>query len=156
MSPVPGAAKRDVRAAPTPPLTAGPTGPGTQTPLQRIGKPDYAGYLRKKGETYTGWKDRYLILKGHHLYIMKQPADAKIKGWIDLTGYRFISDGTVGGGFSDKTRYGFKAVHDKKAAHYFAASESSKVRDWMKALMKATIGRDYSGERTSAGIPSRR
>lgn len=35
-------------------------------------------------------------------------------------------------------------MHDTEKAHFFSSVEQSVVREWMKALMKATIGRDYS------------
>lgn len=39
--------------------------------LDQIGQPDYAGWLKKKGEKYNAWKTRYLVLKGPHLYYLK-------------------------------------------------------------------------------------
>lgn len=39
--------------------------------LDQIGQPDYTGWLRKKGDKYNAWKTRYLVLKGPHLYYMK-------------------------------------------------------------------------------------
>lgn len=39
--------------------------------LDRIPKPDFAGYLRKKGERYNSWKLRYCVLSGPHLYYLK-------------------------------------------------------------------------------------
>lgn len=120
------------------------------TQAERIGEPDYSGWLRKKTDKYNGWKDRYLILKDSYLYVLKTPNEEKVKGYISLAGYRFISDGTVGSGLSDKSKYGFKAIHDTLPTHYFSSSDSVIIRNWMKALMKATIGRDYSAPVTSS------
>lgn len=39
--------------------------------LDKIGTPDYAGWMRKKGEKYNTWKQRYFVLKGVHLYYLK-------------------------------------------------------------------------------------
>lgn len=39
--------------------------------LEKIGSADYSGWLRKKGEKYNTWKQRYFILKGIHLYYLK-------------------------------------------------------------------------------------
>lgn len=119
------------------------------TSAQRIGEPDYAGYLRKRGERYNTWKERYLILKGIHLYILKSPTEEKVKGWINLTGYKFISDGSVGG-VGERNKYGFKAIHESLPTHFFSSSDPIVTRNWMKALMKATIGRDYTAPVTSS------
>lgn len=40
--------------------------------------------------------------------------------------------------------FAFKIVHETEKAHYFSASEQVTIRNWMKSIMKATIGRDYS------------
>lgn len=37
----------------------------------QIGEPDHSGWMRKKGDRYNSWKMRYFILKGPHLYFMK-------------------------------------------------------------------------------------
>jgi hypothetical protein len=42
-----------------------------QSALSQIGKPDHAGWLKKKGEKYNSWKLRYLVLKGPHLYYLR-------------------------------------------------------------------------------------
>ena len=41
-------------------------------------------------------------------------------------------------------RYGFRIIHDTDKTHYFSSEEQMVVREWMKALMKATITRDYT------------
>lgn len=41
----------------------------TAAAMKQIGKPDYSGYMKKKGERY-GWKTRFFVLKGAHLYYM--------------------------------------------------------------------------------------
>jgi hypothetical protein len=43
-------------------------------------------------------------------------------------------------------RYGFKIFHETGVTHWFSSDEQIIVREWMKALMKATIGRDYTSE----------
>ena len=42
-----------------------------QSILQQIGQPDHVGWMRKKGDRYNSWKQRYFVLKGSHLYILK-------------------------------------------------------------------------------------
>lgn len=37
--------------------------------LKQIGTPDHSGYMKKKGERY-GWKPRFFVLKGAHLYYL--------------------------------------------------------------------------------------
>ena len=39
-------------------------------------------------------------------------------------------------------------MHETDRPHFFSADEHSVIREWMKALMKATIDRDY----TSASV----
>jgi hypothetical protein len=65
--------------------------------------------------------------------------ETKIKGYINIIGYKVTVDENV-----DPGRYGFRIDHDHDKTHYFSSDEKMVVRDWMKAIMKATIGRDYS------------
>ncbi|BGP22425.1 phospholipid binding protein [Rhodotorula toruloides] len=107
--------------------------------MDKIGRPDHSGWMRKRGEKYNTWKMRFFVLKGVYLYYLKTEAEQKAKGVIDLTGYRLLSDPDIRPG-----EYAFKIVHDTERAHYFAAAEQITVRTWMKEIMKATILRDYS------------
>ena len=45
-------------------------------------------------------------------------------------------------------KYGFRLIHDTKKTHFFSSDEQFTIREWMKALMKATIGRDYTSGST--------
>lgn len=65
--------------------------------------------------------------------------ETKIKGYVNVTGYKVIADEKV-----DPGRYGFRIVHETDKTHCFSSEEQLVVREWMKAIMKATIGRDYS------------
>jgi hypothetical protein len=131
--------------------------------LEKIGTPDHSGWMRKKGEKYNTWKQRYFVLKGIHLYYLKTEnvspppislsrssaddvgeQEQKAKGFINLEGYRVLADADIHVG-----EFGFKIVHDIERTHYFSAAEQVTVRTWMKEIMKATIGRDYSGESTA-------
>lgn len=129
--------------------------------LDQIGMPDHNGWMRKKGEQFNSWKLRYFVLKGHHLYYLRSNSktvsrgnvllfafgtqklsqEMKIKGYINITGYKVIVDENV-----DPGRYGFRLIHDTDKTHYLSSDEQATVREWMKALMKATIGRDYTSE----------
>ncbi|KAG0148811.1 hypothetical protein CROQUDRAFT_40729 [Cronartium quercuum f. sp. fusiforme G11] len=116
-----------------------PKGSGQpKSALERIGTPDHVGWMRKKGEKYPTWKMRYFILKNANLYYLKSENEARIKGLIKLPGYKVVMDDDVNPG-----RYGFKIIHDNGSTHAFSADDSKLLRDWMKAMMKATIDRDW-------------
>ncbi|KAI5117045.1 hypothetical protein M0805_007902 [Coniferiporia weirii] len=112
-----------------------------QSVLEQIGTPDHNGWMRKKGEHYNTWKLRYFVLKGAHLYYLRSSdkLETKIKGYINIIGYKVIVDENVNPG-----KYGFRLIHETERTHFFSSDESMTVREWMKALMKATIGRDYT------------
>ncbi|KAJ7786636.1 hypothetical protein B0H16DRAFT_1401843 [Mycena metata] len=112
-----------------------------QSILEQIGEADHTGWMRKKGDRYNSWKLRYFILKGPDLYCLRSntKAETKIKGYINIVGYKVTVDENVNPG-----RYGFRIDHEHDKTHYFSSDEKMVVRDWMKAIMKATIGRDYS------------
>ncbi|PPQ92793.1 hypothetical protein CVT25_003904 [Psilocybe cyanescens] len=112
-----------------------------QNILDQIGEPDHIGWMRKKGDRYNSWKLRYFILKGPHLYWLRSNSktETRIKGYIHIVGYKVTVDENV-----DPGRYGFRIDHDHDKTHFFSSEEKTIVRDWMKAIMKATIGRDYT------------
>lgn len=56
-----------------------------------------------------------------------------------MQGYKVIADENANPG-----KYGFRIVHDIEPPHFFSSEEQLAVREWMKALMKATIDRDFS------------
>ncbi|KAF9934966.1 polar growth protein [Linnemannia zychae] len=106
-------------------------------PLELIGKPDYAGWLKKRGDTYRTWKSRWFMLKGVTLYYMNSPKDNCSKDYINLIGYKIIQDENIYAG-----KYCFKAVHDELRNFYFYTDSENEMKGWLKALMKVTIGRD--------------
>lgn len=65
--------------------------------------------------------------------------ETKIKGYINIIGYKVVADEKV-----DPGRYGFKMVHDSDKTHFFSHDEQLVVREWMKALIKSTISRDFN------------
>ena len=67
--------------------------------------------------------------------------ETKIKGYINVVGYKVVADENV-----DPGRYGFKIIHDVEKTHFFSHDEQLIIREWMKALMKATISRDFSSK----------
>jgi hypothetical protein len=73
------------------------------------------------------------------LFILKRHnQETKIKGYINIVGFRIVADENI-----DPGRYGFKLVHESDRPHFFSSDGQMAVREWMKALMKATIERDY-------------
>ena len=156
---------------------AGSRGPNALKPgrsiVEQIGQPDHEGWLRKKGDHYNSWKLRYFIIKGPHLYILRSSSKAvsrfggrdigvvnvlttpvqetKIKGYVNIVGYKVVADENI-----DPGRYGFRIVHETDKTHFFSYDEQAAVREWMKAIMKATIGRDYSSAWPSYNVYSRR
>ncbi|KAF9000253.1 hypothetical protein BDQ17DRAFT_1359916 [Cyathus striatus] len=147
----PALLRKRVSSAPQPPSNGGSLTviPGVKTGiitsgksiLEQIGEPDHAGWMRKKGERYNSWKPRYFVLKGSHLYWLRgsSKTETKIKGYIHIVGYKVTVDENL-----DPGRYGFRIDHDNDKSHFFSSDEKATVREWMKAIMKATIGRDYT------------
>ncbi|CAE6455305.1 unnamed protein product [Rhizoctonia solani] len=107
--------------------------------LDHIGEPDYSGWMRKKGGRYNSWKLRYFVLKGPHLYYLEN-RNTKIEGYVNITGYKVVANKNANPGW-----YGFRIVHNTARPHFFSSEEQVVVREWMKALMKATILRNYNG-----------
>ncbi|PIL37615.1 hypothetical protein GSI_01309 [Ganoderma sinense ZZ0214-1] len=131
---------------------AGPNLKPGQSILEQIGTPDHNGWMRKKGDRYNAWKLRYFVLKGPHLYWLRSnsKSETKIKGYLNIVGFKVLADENV-----DPGRYGFRIVHDTEKPHFFSSDEQLIVREWMKALMKATITRDYTNPvMSSCNIPT--
>lgn len=59
-----------------------------QSILQQIGQPDHVGWMRKKGDRYNSWKQRYFVLKGPHLYILKSES-MSVSIFVACCGIRF-------------------------------------------------------------------
>ncbi|CAO3622439.1 unnamed protein product [Cunninghamella blakesleeana] len=101
--------------------------------------PEMEGWLYKQGDKYKHWNKRWFVLKGSNLFYFKSPKDVRMKGIINLRGYRIICDETICAG-----HYSFKAQHEKERTFYFYADTDLSMKAWIQALMKATISRDYS------------
>lgn len=59
-------------------VTMDPSGlikPG-QSILDQIGEADHVGWMRKRGERYNSWKNRYFVLKGPHMYCLRGDSTA--------------------------------------------------------------------------------
>ncbi|KAG2227778.1 hypothetical protein INT45_002016, partial [Circinella minor] len=112
--------------------------------------PDMEGWLNKQGDKYKTWNKRWFVLKGPNLFYFKSPKDVRMKGIINLRGYRIISDESIYAG-----KYCFKAQHERERTFYFYTDSEAVLKRWMKALMKATIARDYGAPvLSSSTIPT--
>ena len=67
--------------------------------------------------------------------------ETRLKGYINVRGYRVTVDETL-----DPGRYCFRIDHDHDKTHFFSSDQKLDLREWMKAIMKATIGRDYTSK----------
>lgn len=101
--------------------------------------PDMEGWLYKQGDKYKNWNKRWFVLKSNNLFYFKSPKAVRMKGIINLKGYRIDVDETIQPG-----KYCFMAQHDKERTFYFYTEHEKSMKDWLKALMKATIARDYA------------
>ncbi|KAI7902689.1 uncharacterized protein BX663DRAFT_510139 [Cokeromyces recurvatus] len=101
--------------------------------------PDMEGWLYKQGCKYKNWNKRWFVLKGTNLFYFKSPTDVRMKGIINLRGYKIIADETIQPG-----KYSFKAQHEKERTFYFYTEIDTIMKTWVKCLMKATISRDFN------------
>lgn len=46
--------------------------------VDQIGTPDREGWMRKKGERYNTWKLRYFVLRGPHLYYLRNRSVGRV------------------------------------------------------------------------------
>ncbi|KAI9491726.1 hypothetical protein BDB00DRAFT_912561 [Zychaea mexicana] len=112
--------------------------------------PDMEGWLNKQGDKYKTWNKRWFVLKGPNLFYFKSPKDVRMKGIINLRGYRIICDETIYSG-----KYCFKAQHERERTFYFYTDSEAVMKAWIKTLMKATIARDYGAPvLSSSTIPT--
>lgn len=132
------------------------------TPTEAAKNADFSGWMNKRGSVAVGtWKARFFTLKGTRLSYFSSFSDTKEKGLIDITSHRVVPVGeedkfvaiyaaSVGAG-----RHCFKLVPPSPGSrkgvtftvpkvHYFAVDSREEMRNWINALMKATIDRDDS------------
>ncbi|ORY99848.1 hypothetical protein BCR43DRAFT_521070 [Syncephalastrum racemosum] len=101
--------------------------------------PEHEGWLHKQSERYKTWNKRWFVLKGSNLFYFKSPKDVRMKGIINLRGYRIVVDESIHSG-----KYSFKAQHDRERTFYFYCDTEDAMRAWIKVLIKTTIARDIS------------
>ncbi|KAI8055602.1 uncharacterized protein B0P05DRAFT_560663, partial [Gilbertella persicaria] len=109
--------------------------------------PDMEGWLFKQGCRYKKWNKRWFVLKGPNLFYFKSPEDVRMKGIINLRGYRVIPDETIQPG-----KYSFKAQHTGERTFYFYTDLDTSMRQWITNLMKATISRDFNAPVLSSSV----
>lgn len=112
-----------------------------QTILTQIGEPDHIGWMHKKRDGGNSWKPHYFVLKGQRLFWLKSDSNMNthLEGFIDIVGYKVTMDETLYPG-----RYGFRIDRDQDKTHFFTSDSVSIIREWVKAIMKATIARDHT------------
>ncbi|KAF1800867.1 hypothetical protein FB192DRAFT_1282871 [Mucor lusitanicus] len=101
--------------------------------------PDMEGWLYKQGDKYKTWNKRWFVLKANNLFYFKSPKAVRMKGIINLKGYRIEVDESIHPG-----KYCFMAHHERERTFYFYTESEKPMKDWLKALMKATIARDFA------------
>ncbi|CAO3600571.1 unnamed protein product [Absidia cylindrospora] len=101
--------------------------------------PEHEGWLHKQGDRYKTWNKRWFVLKGTNLFYFKSPKDVRMKGIINLRGYRVIVDEAI-----HSNKYCFKAQHEHERTFFFYTDTKENMKLWLQALMKATIMRDFT------------
>ncbi|KAG2230732.1 hypothetical protein INT48_004785 [Thamnidium elegans] len=101
--------------------------------------PDMEGWLYKQGDKYKTWNKRWFVLKTNNLFYFKSPKAVRMKGIINLKGYRIEVDESIHSG-----KYCFKVHHERERTFYFYTDFEKSMKEWLKALMKATIARDFA------------
>ncbi|KAG0169455.1 polar growth protein [Apophysomyces sp. BC1034] len=106
--------------------------------LEALQTPEHEGWLHKQSDKYKTWNKRWFVLKGMNLFYFKSPKDVRMKGIINLRGYRIIPDESIHAG-----RYCFKAQHDRERTFFFHTDTEESMRMWVKMLMKTSITRNF-------------
>lgn len=121
-----------------------------------------SGWMSKKGSSTMGvWKTRFFTLHGNRLSYFSNSNDGKERGLIDITGHKVVPiqedeklislyAASIGRG-----KYFFKLVPPQPGfkkgltftqprVHYFAVDTKKEMRQWIAALIKASIEIDDS------------
>ncbi|KAF2858115.1 hypothetical protein K470DRAFT_237189 [Piedraia hortae CBS 480.64] len=148
-----------------------------KTPTEQMQDCDYSGWMKKRsGSLMSTWKSRLFVLKGRRLSYYYSAEDKAEKGLIDISFHRVLpAQGEMLTGLSAAVSGGsnpasprddadglfiFKlvppkpgtrgVVFTKPTTHYFAVNSKQEGREWMAALMKATIERDEASTVTTS------
>ncbi|KAI8638759.1 hypothetical protein BD408DRAFT_422512 [Parasitella parasitica] len=109
-----------------------------QSTTEAFQAPEHEGWLHKQSDKYKTWNKRWFVLKGLNLFYFKSPKDVRMKGIINLRGYKIVVDETIHAG-----KYCFKAQHERERTFFFYTDTEDTMRMWLKMLMKTTIARDF-------------
>ncbi|KTW26024.1 hypothetical protein T552_03293 [Pneumocystis carinii B80] len=118
-----------------------------------IKEADHYGWMRKKTERYGQWKLRFFCLTGTRLSYFYTEDDIGEKGLIDINSYRVVSVNNRF--FYGERKFCFKIIppvpgtakginFTSPKVHYFATDTLEEMKEWVRALIKITIGRDNS------------
>ncbi|KAG1196236.1 hypothetical protein G6F35_013024 [Rhizopus arrhizus] len=121
----------------------------TRTEEDDNNTPQMQGWLHKQGCKYKTWNKRWFVLKGSNLFYFKSSKDVRMKGIINLRGYRIITDESIQPG-----KYSFKAQHEEERTFYFYTDNENSMKSWITNLMKSTISRDLAAPVLSSRVIS--
>lgn len=137
-------------------------------PDDAIKTANHSGWMAKKSGSTIGWRSRYFTLHGTRLSYFTSLRDKREKGLIDITAHKVvpISSESESTATNDKYialyaaltgygRYCFKLIppapgfkkgltFTQPKTHYFVVETADEMRNWLKALMTATIDIDDS------------
>lgn len=137
-------------------------------PDDAIKTANHSGWMAKKSGNTIGWRSRYFTLHGTRLSYFTSLRDKREKGLIDITAHKVvpISSESETTATNDKYialyaaltgygRYCFKLIppapgfkkgltFTQPKTHYFVVETADEMRNWLKALMTATIDIDDS------------
>lgn len=118
----------------------------------------YSGWMFKRGNISIGsWKQRFFTLHKTRLSYFTSVKDTKERGLIDITSHKVLpandTEDKISAVYAASAGYGrymFKIVppapgsrmgltFTQQKVHYFAVETKEEMRNWMSALMKATI-----------------
>lgn len=123
---------------------------------------DCSGWMSKRGGIAVGsWKNRYFTLHGTRLSYFTSLSDKRERGLIDITSHKVLpakEDDKLLSLYAASLGHGkfcFKLVppapgskkgltFTQQKVHYFAVDTKDEMRNWMAALIKATIDIDES------------
>ncbi|KAI9317750.1 hypothetical protein BX666DRAFT_2154550 [Dichotomocladium elegans] len=100
-------------------------------------KIDMEGWLHKRGDKCKLWSKRWFVLSGSDLFCFRNPGDSVVKATICLRNHRILLDEHICTG-----KYCFKLQDTHGRTFYFYTTSEQSLKDWVRALLKASIVRD--------------
>lgn len=106
-------------------------------------KPDFSGYLMKKGGNIKAYRRRWFELRGQHLYYFKQQAQKRPAGYILVAGAKVEDDPTK--------KCSFKIRGSKLSRIYeLTAANDEEKEEWMRELQKVANDEWFEEEKAAA------